>query len=80
MLSRLINAEAMLGDDFMKEVRAVRAMCGMWGACKGGKRGGDVQVEGPREAGEGTAHTGMCLTWRLGSHSESSGQTENISR
>lgn len=80
MLSRLINAEAILGDDFMKEVRAVRAMCGMWGACTGEKTGGGIQVEVPREAGEGTAHTGMCLTWRLGRRSEISGQTENISR
>lgn len=61
MLSGLINAKGIMGDDSMKDVRVATAMPGLWGVCMGGEEGAGNRVEGPEKAGVSTAHELMWL-------------------
>lgn len=52
MLSALIDAEGMMGVDFMKDVRVVTGKSEMWQVYTDREKEAGIQVEGPREAGE----------------------------
>lgn len=61
MLSGLINAKGIMGDDSMKDVRVATVMPGLWGVCIGGEKGGGNRAEGPGKAGVSMAHKLMWL-------------------
>lgn len=56
---RVNQCREMRGDDFLKNVRVVRVMPGMWRVYTGGEKGGGIQVEGPKGAAVCTEHAGM---------------------
>lgn len=62
MLSGLINAEGMMGVDFMKDVRVVTAMSEMWQEYTDREKEEGIQVESLREAGVSMAYRDVAET------------------
>ena len=74
MLSGLISAEGVVGDDFVKSVRVVAVLPGLHRVCVGGEEAGG-SMEGPGEAGVSVAHKGRWLRLALGRRRTSGDKT-----
>lgn len=61
MLSGLISTEGIMSVDFMKDMKVVTVISAMCQMYTNREKKEGIQVGGPREAGGGTAHTGMWL-------------------